>query len=395
VVISATAISCARWQNRHAIVRVLLIHNRYRSLGGEERAVAEIAALLSRRGHDVEVLERFSGSAGRVAAARGMLGGGIEPDEVAGAVRLLRADVVHAHNLHPLFGWRALAAAQATGARTVLQLHNFRLFCAIAVAYRDGAPCYRCRGRDTLPGLRLRCRGSATEAAVYAAGLWRQQPRLLQHSDGFVVLSEAHGARLRELGLPGEKATTLPNFVPSERFASRSVAGSAGRFALAAGRLVEEKGFDTAIGAARAAGVPLVIAGEGPDEARLRRLADAEVRFTGLLTPEALRELRRQAAAVLVPSRCEEACPYAVLDAYADGVPVLASDRGGLPELVLSGAALPAGDSTAWANALAALWSASALKRDELGERVLAHARERLGEDRYYEGLMGVYGGAA
>jgi glycosyltransferase involved in cell wall biosynthesis len=341
-----------------------------------------------------------------------MLGGGIEPDEVAGAVRLLRADVVHAHNLHPLFGWRALAAAQATGARTVLQLHNFRLFCAIAVAYRDGAPCYRCHGRDTLPGLRLRCRGSATEAAVYAAGLWRQQPRLFRHSDRFVVLSEAHGARLRELGLPGGNAVTLPNFVPAERFASRSVAGSVGRFALAAGRLVEEKGFDTAIGAARAAGVPLVIAGEGPDEVRLRRLADAgrgggraagvgrrggrpadgaEVRFTGLLTPAALGELRRQAAAVLVPSRCEEACPYAVLDAYADGVPVLASDRGGLPELVLPGAALPADDQTAWAEALAALWSASSRERDELGERVLAHARERLGEDRYYEGLMSVY----
>jgi glycosyltransferase involved in cell wall biosynthesis len=341
-----------------------------------------------------------------------MLGGGIEPDEVAGAVRLLRADVVHAHNLHPLFGWRALAAARAAGARTVLQLHNFRLFCAIAVAYRDGAPCYRCRGRDTLPGLRLRCRGSATEAAVYAAGLWRQQPRLFEHSDRFVVLSEAHGARLRELGLPGEKVATLPNFVPAERFASRSVAGSAGRFALAAGRLVEEKGFDTAIGAARAAGVPLVIAGEGSDETRLRRLADggreggggpeggrpvsaaAEVRFTGLLTAAALGELRRQAAAVLVPSRCEEACPYAVLDAYADGVPVLASDRGGLPELVLPGAALPADDPTAWADAIAALWSSCARERDELGERVLAHARERLGEDRYYDGLMEVYGGA-
>jgi len=355
--------------------------------------VADIAELLSRRGVGVEVLERFSAGAGRVTAARGMLGGGLAPDEVAGAVRLLRADVVHAHNVHPLFGWRALAAARAAGARTVLQLHNFRLFCAVSVAYRDGAPCYRCRGRDTRPGLRLRCRGSVTEAAVYAAGLHLQQPGLFEHSDTFVVLSEAHGARLRELGLPRDKAVTLPNFVPAGRFTERSVAGTSGRFALAAGRLVEEKGFDTAIRAARAAGAPLVIAGEGPDEPRLRSLAEgAEVRFTGLLTPEALAELRREAAVVLVPSRCEEACPYAVLDACADGVPVLASDRGGLPELVLPGAALPADDAEAWADALRTVWSMPAQERDQLGERVLTRARARLGEDRYYERLMGVYG---
>jgi glycosyltransferase involved in cell wall biosynthesis len=374
-------------------VRVLLLHNRYRSPGGEERAVGDIADLLSRRGQEVEVLERSSAGSSRVTAARGMLGGGLEPDEVAGAVRLLHADVVHAHNVHPLFGWRALAAARAAGARTVLQLHNFRLFCAVAVAYRDGAPCYRCRGRDTRAGLRLRCRGSVTEAAIYAAGLHLQQPGLFEHSDRFVVLSEAHGARLRELGLPAEKAVTLPNFVPAGRFAERSVAGTSGRFALTAGRLVEEKGFDTAIRAARAAGVPLVIAGDGPDEPRLRSVADhAEVRFTGLLTPEALAELRREAAIVLVPSRCEEACPYAVLDAYADGVPVLASDRGGLPELVLPGAALPADDAEAWADALRSVWSMPAHERDRLGERVLTRARERLGEDRYYERLMGVYG---
>ncbi len=70
------------------------------------------------------------------AAAQGLVLGGVEPGEVADAVRRIRADVVHAHNLHPLFGWRALAAARAAGARTVLHLHNFRLFCAIAVAYR-------------------------------------------------------------------------------------------------------------------------------------------------------------------------------------------------------------------------------------------------------------------
>jgi len=371
-------------------VRVLLIHNRYRSLGGEERAVDDLAALLTRRGHTVELLERSSADAGRVRAARSLLGGGVDPNQVADAVRRLGADIVHAHNVHPLFGWRALAAARAAGAPTVLHLHNFRLFCAIAVAYRDGAPCYRCRGRNTMPGLRLRCRGSLPEAAVYAAGLHRQQPQLFEHSDRFVLVSGAHGARLRELGLPGGKAVTLPNFVPADRFAPRSAAGD-GRYALVAGRLVEEKGFDTAILAARAAGVPLVVAGEGPDEPRLRQLAaGGEIRFAGLLTSEALAEVRRDAAIVLVPSRCEESSSYSVLDAFADGIPVLASNRGALPELVGEGAVLDAEDAGAWPEALKTLWEDGPRRRD-LGEQVLAGARERLGEDRYYDGLMALY----
>jgi glycosyltransferase involved in cell wall biosynthesis len=372
-------------------VRVLLLHNRYRSLGGEERTVEDIAALLTARGNEVQLLERSSSDAGGVRAARGLLAGGLDPDEVGGAVRRMRAEVVHAHNVHPLFGWRALAAARAAGARTVLHLHNFRLFCAIGIAYRDGAPCYRCRGRDTLPGLRLRCRGSVSEAAVYAAGLHRQQPHLFEHTGKFVSVSEAHGARLVELGLPADKTVTLPNFVPSERFVSESRAGE-GAYALVSGRLVEEKGFDTAIRAAVDVAVPLVVAGEGPDRPRLEALAaGGNVRFTGLLTPERLAEVRRDAAVVLVPSRCEEACPYSVLDAYASGVPVLASDRGGLPELVGEGAALPAADFGAWREALARLWADSDL-RARLGSEALARARDRLGEDRYYAGLMEVYG---
>jgi glycosyltransferase involved in cell wall biosynthesis len=369
--------------------RVLLLHNRYRSLGGEERTVEDIASLLERRGHEVEVLERTSVGVGPVQAARGLLGGGIDSGDVGDAVRRLRADVVHAHNLHPLFGWRALAAARAAGARTVLHLHNFRLFCAIGIAYRDGQPCHRCRGADTRPGLRLRCRGSLGEAAVYAAGLHRQQPHLFSDADRFVVLSEAHGGRLIELGLPAERASTLPNFVPMERFAASSAAG-AGAHALVSGRLVEEKGFDTAVRAAVGAGVPLVVAGEGPDRPRLESLAaGGDVRFMGLLTPERLAVVRAEAGVVLAPSRCEEACPYSVLDALASGIPVLVSDRGGLPDLV--GSSLPAEDVGAWTDRLRGLWG-DALERERVGAAALEDARQRFGEDRYYRGLMAVYG---
>ena len=371
-------------------MRVLLLHNRYRAEGGEERAVDEISRLLNERGDTVELIERASASSGRGRAAVSLWHGGLEDQEITRAVRSLNADVVHAHNVHPLFGWRALAAAREAGARVVLHLHNFRLFCAIGVAYRDGAPCFRCHGGYTLPGLRLRCRGSLPEAAAYAAGLHRQLPELLRHADQLVTVSQATLQRLVELGVPASQIVSLPNFVPVSAFADHSRADTGGH-ALVAGRLVPEKGFDTAVLACRAAGLPLVVAGEGPDEPRLRQLAgDADVRFTGMLARDELSRIRADAAVVLAPSRSDDACPFAVIEALAAGVPVIASDRGGLPELAGPGATLPVGDAEAWTAAVARIWEHPEDRR-ERGDAALAQARERFHPDGYYKRLMRVY----
>lgn len=352
-----------------------------------------MADVLRTHGHDVRLLERSSAATGASRAVRGMLTGGVDSEEVGREVRDWGAEVVHAHNLHPLFGWRALAAARAAGARTVLHLHNFRLFCAIGVAYRNGGPCFACHGRDTRPGIRFRCRGSSGEAIVYGAGLALQQPRILEHADRLITVSDASAQRLFELGLPRDRVSTLVNCLGRASFAARSRAGEGG-YVLASGRLVEEKGLDTAIMAARDAGVPLVIAGSGPDRARLEGLAaGAPVRFTGHLAPAALADLRAGAAAALVPSRSEEACPYAVLEAMASGLPVVGSDLGGIPELIGRESVVAAADVSAWAQALTRLW-ADAPARQRSGEQNLAAARARFSQDGYHAALLDVYAGS-
>lgn len=375
-------------------MRILLLHNRYRAPGGEERAVTEIAALLERNGHQVELLERSSADVSKERAAVSMVEGGSDPNAIAYAARRMGADVVHVHNLHPLFGWRALEAAQAVGARTVLHLHNFRLYCAIGTAFRDGHVCHRCHGRNTLPGLLHRCRGDAREAAVYAESLRRQQKRIIRFSHQIVVPSAAHRAALGELGLATDQVGIVPNFIADADWASGSSADSGG-YALFAGRLVPEKGADTAIAAARAAGVPLVIAGSGPDEERLRGLAEgADVRFTGWVEGEELMRLRAGAAVALLPSRWEEPLPFAALEAVAAGLPLLVSDLGGLPEVV-SGSGLeplPAGDVAAWTRALTDLWADPEGRRSS-GEAALNAARGRYGETAAYEQLLAAYAG--
>src|SRR5918997_3262178 len=164
---------------RAAMPRVLIMHNRYRVEGGEERSVELQLRAMERAGMEHRLLERRSEEAGRVRAAAAMLRGGERDSEIDEAVRDLGADVAHVHNMHPLIGPRGLVAAREAGARVVLHLHNVRLFCSIAVASRDGGPCFRCHHRFTLPGLVLNCRGSVAEAAVYTAALSRHQPLVL------------------------------------------------------------------------------------------------------------------------------------------------------------------------------------------------------------------------
>src|SRR3954447_16753197 len=96
---------------------ILLLHHRYRHAGGEERAVQDIAWLIREHlGEEAEVLERDSARVSGRAAALGLLGGGLRPEQVATAVRRTGARVVHAHNTAPTFGWRALGGAPGGGA---------------------------------------------------------------------------------------------------------------------------------------------------------------------------------------------------------------------------------------------------------------------------------------
>jgi glycosyltransferase involved in cell wall biosynthesis len=377
-------------------MRVLVVHNRYRFEGGEERSVELQAAALEHAGVAHAVLERSSADLSRPAAAVAMLRGGGEERDVETAIRQLGADVVHVHNMHPQFGPRALAAARGSGAAVVLHVHNLRLFCAIGVAARDGGPCFRCHHRNTLPGLMLNCRESLPEAAVYAVALAQHQPAVFENVDRFVVPSEYARGQSARLGVPGNRIEVLPHYLPAAALAQGSRAAD-GRYALVAARLAPEKGIDTAIEAAALAHIPLRIAGDGPAReylVELANLAGGAVEFTGRLDRAGLERELAGAAMLVMPSRYHEFSPYSALEAMAAGVPVIASALGGLPELIGSERCLPPNDPHALAARMRVLWT-DPERRAQDGDALLARARERHGEERYVDRLLGIYASAA
>ena len=169
-------------------------------------------------------------------------------------------------------------------------------------------------------------------------------------------------------------------------------------YGLFAGRLVGEKGVDTAVEAAAHAGVPLAIAGTGPEAEPLEALArstGAPVRFLGLLEPAEVRAALARAAFVVAPSRWDEACPYSVIEAMAAGVPVLASRAGRAAGDGGRGAHAPRPRrARPGRSAMRALWNDPDLRRAR-GREALERARDLFGPERFYAALMDAYAAAA
>lgn len=116
-------------------------------------------------------------------------------------------------------------------------------------------------------------------------------------------------------------------------------------FALMLARICPEKGVHLALDAARAAGVPLLIAGEVFPYAEHRRYFDDEVRprldrlrrWIGPVGPARKRRLLAAARCVLIPSLAEETSSLVAREAAAAGTPVIAFARGALAETVAHG----------------------------------------------------------
>lgn len=127
---------------------------------------------------------------------------------------------------------------------------------------------------------------------------------------------------------------------------------------LAVGRLIDDKGMDTAISACARAGLGLTIAGDGPERAALEahaRALGADVRFAGFVAREGLDPLYRAASACVLASRRGEGLPNVVLEAMAYARPVIVTPSGATRDLVTdgeSGLVVPADDADALAAAL-------------------------------------------
>jgi rhamnosyl/mannosyltransferase len=343
--------------------------------GGMERVVQDLAEGAAELGHDVHVVavEKLLGQRGgqrRGATMRRVLSVGalgqqeLAPGYLAAAWR--GADVVHLHHPHPL-----------ADVATMLRLRRTRL-----VITHHG------------------------DAGHSLDRFWAR--RSLKRAVRIVVPSKAHVALSGELRDFEEKTEVVPFGIDERRWTGVPAPPDRGPVrALFLGRLLKWKGVDVLLRAlALAPDLRLDIVGDGPDEPRLRTMAQAvavsdRVRWYGHHTDEDVPRRMAEAHFLVLPSvTIEEMFGLVLLEAMASGRPVISTELpSGVREVNLPGVVgleVPPRDPAALAAAMTALAEDPARRR-AMGaagrERALAHFTRRTMVERYLEIYRQAVGG--
>ena len=374
-------------------VRVLVAHNAYQQRGGEDSVVEAEAALLASRGHAVERFLRHNDAIAdmsRLDAAVQTVWSAPAARDFEAVLRAFRPDVVHVHNTFPLMSPAIYWVANRLRVPVVQTLHNFRLLCPGALFLREGRVCEDCSGRLPWRGVVRGCYRESRPASAAlagmlvvhrAAGTWRNKV------SRYIALNEFCRAKFVAGGLPAERIVVKPNFVDFSAPAEVERAGF-----LFVGRLSAEKGVTALADAARQVpGVALRVAGSGPEASCLEGIAG--VAALGALDGSTVRAEMGRAMALVLPSIWYENFPRTLVEAYACGLPVIASRIGALAELVRDGEtgllfepgnAADLADKLRWAQA-------HPQRMAEMGRKARALYEAEFTAERNYAQLMAIY----
>jgi glycosyltransferase involved in cell wall biosynthesis len=345
-------------------LRILQIHTYYRQSGGEDHVVHTDEALLRQAGHDVHTYRVGNPDDASAAAAFALAAwNGRAARQIRTFAEQVQPDLIHVHNTWFALSPAVFASLGQLGVPVVLTLHNYRLVCAAATLFRDGAPCHDCLGTHPWHAVRHRCyRDSTLTSAVAAGTIAVHQRRQTWQRDvsAFIAPSDFARERFIEGGLPGDRIVVKLHSVADP--GPRTSPPSASRTVLFVGRLTEEKGIITLLEAWRRRpppGLELAVVGTGPLEAELRRAVPEGVRFLGRQPNQVVLSLMLEARALVFPSLSYEgARPLTPIEAAAAGLPVLLSDLGSMTEMFSPGAddlLVPPGDIAAFGAGLAML----------------------------------------
>jgi len=343
-------------------MRILYVNNYYYLRGGSERVLFQELEAMKAAGHEVAVFtrrhadnlptpwERFYSAPIETQKIRldsstpRTLRELIYSSENREAIRRMasefRPDVAHAHNIYGRLSTSVLDGLTDAGVPTLLTLHDYKLICPSYLMVRQGRVCEDCKAGFHKALLGRCLKGSYLASAVYAfEAAMNARTRKYDQVARFVSPSRFLKDKFAEFGVNRDRIAFVPNCVDASEFEPTP---GTGRHLLYLGRLSAEKGVGALIAAyARLPKdrPPLVIAGDGPERGTLEKQAAGhkDVLFTGYLSGQALKDALSDALAMAVPSEWYENAPMTVLEAMAQGKPVVGARIGGITEMIGDG----------------------------------------------------------
>jgi len=327
-------------------MKILLIHNFYRFRGGEDRYVEILTEVLKQHGH--QVIHFLNDS--RSILEFSFLQKCMIPFQLihsAGANRRLerlvreeKPDLAVTHNLFPLFSLSLLKVLKKRDIPILKRLENYKFLCLNGLFLRNNFQvCEVCKHGNFFPGIIHRCYQRSffnSLGIALSEFIHRRLRTVIRTTDLFLATSKFVQDKFVEAGFPREKIIVHPNFLD---FPPLDAPSQAEDYAVYVGRLSEEKGLWTLLKAFKnLINIKLRILGEGPLQKELKEFARLHqmkhVTFEGYIDGPSKREMVKKALFLVFPSECYESFGYSIIEAYACGVPVVASDIGGARELV-------------------------------------------------------------
>lgn len=386
-------------------MKIFCVHNFYQQSGGEDAVFAAELTLLRAHGHRVTTFSRSNDELKDQSIAGRLFVSGFQTIWSFNSYKKIKQlladekpDIAHFHNTFPLISPSAYYACADARVPVVKTLHNYRLLCPAATLLRDGRICESCVGRRvSWPGVVHACYRDSRAATAAVSGMLASHRALRtwnQRVDIYVALSEFARQKFIQGGLPPERMVVKPNFVSDP-----GVATSVRDYGLYVGRLSEEKGISVLVSAwsKLTSSVPLQIAGVGPMQekgvAEIERRGLRQVKLLGHLQPDQVLEVMRGARFLIFPSVWFEGFPMVIAEAFACGVPVIASRLGAMLEIVEDGRTglhFSPGDAQDLATKIEWAWSHPDLMR-EMGNSARREYEAKYTPEHNYRALMDIY----
>jgi glycosyltransferase involved in cell wall biosynthesis len=383
-------------------MKIILVHNSYQQRGGEDVVFEQELELLRGHGHRVVVYSRSNSeihgysALRRLGLAKQVIWASNTYDEMVRLIRQEKPELVHVHNTFLMISPSVYSACRDAGVPVVQTLHNYRLLCPEANLLRNGQTCEKCIHGTLLNSVIHGCKwDSRPSTAVIALMLAAHRARHTwsRMIDCYITPSEFAARKFVEGGLPADKLVIKPNFVHPDP----GVRKGSGAYAVYVGRLSPEKGADTLLrGWSLIRGhVPLLVIGDGPlrETLSLEFQRDSRVTFCGLLPRAKVFETLRCARLMVAPSRCYETFAMTIVEAYACGLPVIASGIGAIQELVAhgrTGLLFSPGSAESLAESVEWAWSHPA-DLQQMGDECRVEFESKYSAERNYQLLMAIY----
>jgi glycosyltransferase involved in cell wall biosynthesis len=322
-------------------MKILSVHNSYQSPGGEDQVFAQEADLLQSHRHEVlryhtsndqlkgqNPLRAFSNTVWNQQKFR----------DLVSLLRQERPDLVHVHNTFAAISPAVYYAARREGIPVVQTLHNYRMLCPAGTLFRDGQVCEACVGKKLpWPGLVHGCYRDSRLATAAGGAMLATHNYMHTWSktvSAYIALSDFSRNKFIQAGFPAEKIHVKPNFLVNDP----GVGDGRGNYAFFIGRLTQEKGINTLLEAWREIGkkFPLQIAGDGPLATEVERASRSIEGVTWLkwLSREEVWRRMKDASVLISPSTWYEPFGLNLIEAFATGLPVIASNLGSMSTMI-------------------------------------------------------------